>query len=99
MSSSQISLQPTHFDELNLRLSRLESVIEDVSRHSKASTESIADHYKKIEVNFRNVNDLKSKFEEESYKNRDVFTRIDQVERADAANSLRTQSQIEDLKI
>ena len=90
MSDSAQSLLPSHFDELSQRLNRLEVVINECARHNKNNGESLADHFKKIEHNFRNINDVRSKFEEESYKNRDVFTRIDQVERADMANSLRT---------
>ena len=44
----------------------------------------LSDYYKKIEHNFRNINDLKSKFDAESYKNRDVHARMDQIERVDA---------------
>ena len=64
-------------NELNKRISRLEAMLDECLRTGQDHESVLQDNHKKIEHNFRNINDVRSRFEAETYRNRDVFTRID----------------------
>ena len=64
-------------DEINKRISRLEINLINCTKADHCHSELLEDYYKKIEHNFRNINDIRAKFEAESYKNKDVFARIE----------------------